>query len=241
MTPILISVSNASSKVTDAEVQAAILAIASQLANDVAPIWGQVPALEFVPAGQVGTGCPCTISDTPDQPGALGYHDEGPDGKPYIKVFVVDGYDWVVTLSHEVLELTGNPAANLWADAPDGSDYARELCDAVERDTYAKGGLNVSNFLYPAAFDPNAQPIEKLDHLGNLKAPFTMTSGGYEIHRTEPGATSQVFGHGATGTTQVHIGEGVHVVFSPGFPSERIPATLKKAERFKRGPRSSTS
>jgi hypothetical protein len=241
VTPVLISISNASSKVTDAEVQAAIVAVATQLATDVAPVWGQVPALEFVPAGQVGAGCPCTISDTPDQPGVLGYHDEGPDGRPYIKVFVVDGYDWVPTFSHEVLELAGNPAANLWADAPCGSDYARELCDAVEDDTYDINGLNVSNFLYPAAFDPKALPGEKFDHLGNLKAPFTMTEGGYEIRRTEMGATSQVYGASVVGTTQVHIGDGVHVVFGPRFPSERIPATLKKAERFKRGPRSGAS
>ncbi len=194
MTPVLVSIVNDSAKVTDAQIIEAIHALAIQLSRDVAPMWGLVPALEFVPKGQVPSGIPCTISDTPDQPGALGYHDEGPDGIPYIKVFALDGSDWVVTLSHELLELLGDYSASIWVDGPDGFDYAYELCDAVESDTYMIDGVNVSNFAYKAFFDRNAQPGEKLDHLGKLKAPFTMTPGGYQIKRSETGVVSQVFG-----------------------------------------------
>lgn len=234
MTPTVIAISNQSTKVTDDQVQAAISAIGIQLARDVAPIWGLVPSLVFVPPNADLAGeCSCVISDTPDQPGALGYHDEGSDGVPYIKVFVIDGYDWVTTLSHEILELTGNPAANRWADSPDGSDYAQELCDAVEGDTYAINGLNVSNFVYPAFFDPNAQKGEKLDYLGKLSAPFTMTPGGYEIHRTEPGQVAQVFAARATeGRSAAQVGAQIVLIFGKDYPEALKPSRITRAMKF---------
>jgi hypothetical protein len=236
MTPTVIAVYNQSSKVTDEQVQDAIAAIGIQLSRDVAPFWGNIPALEFVPKDGTPSpnSCPCTLSDTPDQPGALGYHDEGTDGVPYIKVFVVDGYDWVTTLSHEILELTGNPAANRWCDSPDGSDYAQELCDAVEGDSYSIDGLNVSNFVLPAFFDPNTQPGERLDVMGNLTAPFTMTPGGYEIHRTEPGEVSQEFARitSGAGRTSHYVGDGIIVVFGEKYPNGRKVGKLRQATRF---------
>lgn len=226
MKPNLISVLNQSSKVTDADAAAAVAAIGKQLAQDVAPEWGWVPALEFVPAGQQPTSpVTATISDTPDVQGALGYHDETDAGVPYIKVFVLDGYDWRTTLSHEVLELTGDYSANLWADAPDGTDYAKELCDAVEGDSYAIDGVPVSNFVYQAFFDERAQPGEKLDHLGKLSAPFTMTPGGYQIQRTEPGQVTQVF---AKYPEAVSVAEGVVVRFGSAVTAEQRAGKIAK-------------
>ncbi len=235
--PTLISVVNRSARVTDADVARMVSAVGKQLARDVAPIWGQVPALEFVPRGVVASGMPCTISDTPDEPGAAGYHDEGPDGVPYIKVFTFVGAPTLVgsealsvTLSHEILEVVGDSAANLWADGPDGADYARELADAVEGDTYAIDGVSVSNFVYPAFFDPKAQHGSKLAFVDTVIKPFTMSAGGYQIKRTEPGRVSQVFA-----ALRGQPKRAMHVEFGPAFPEGKKAAKLAKAAKRRGG------
>lgn len=240
-TPTLISIVNASSRVTDDEVAAAMHAFGVQLARDFSPIWGATPGLEFCPSGTQPSGnVLATISDTPDVDGALGYHDETADGQPYIKVFVVDGYDWRTTMSHELLELIGDPGANRWADSPDGDDHAFEMCDATEADSYEIDGVPVSNFLYPAFFNPDAAADDKLDHLGVLTAPFSMSSGGYQIKRTEPGQISQVFArHEATGhevveavpSNRARCGRSVLVVFSPGYPEAKKAGKVAKVVR----------
>ena len=96
-------------------------------------------------------------------------------------------------MSHELCEMVGDSSCNIWADGPDGHDYAWELCDAVEADAYDIDEVTVSNFLYPAFFDPQAETGSRLDHLGKLAVPFSMTAGGYQIRRSETGKVTQVF------------------------------------------------
>ena len=208
MTPTqLISVYNLSAHISDADCQKATLAVAKQLSRDVAPFWGLVPALEFVPRNKKGTpgSSPCYVLDVPDVDGALGYHDEGADGNAYIKVFcnpifnsggsaLSGSLSVSAVLSHEVLELTGDGPAHRWADGPGNQDYALELCDAVEDQSYDIDGVSVSNFVLPAFFDPRASKGSRLDFLGSLSIPFSMTPGGYQIVRTETGQVSQVWG-----------------------------------------------
>jgi hypothetical protein len=143
------------------------------------------------------------VMDNADQADALGYHATTPDGRPYARVFVrpiLDNGGTVmtgpvsvsVTISHEVLEMWGDPYANFWADASDGNEYALELCDAVEGDAYEIDGISVSNFVGPRWFDPGgAGPF---DWMRTLSAPFTMSAGGYMILRTSSGDVRQVFG-----------------------------------------------
>lgn len=231
---IPISVINKSKLVTDDAVQKMTAAVHNQLAEDVAPVYGLVPALAFASSGKASPGtAPCYILDDPDVDGALGYHDEDAHGVPYIKVFtkptlenggtVLTGPNAVsVTLSHEVLELTGDAPANKWVDGPKGKDYAFELCDAVEGDAYVIDGVSVSNFLLPAFFDPKSPKGTKLDYLGKLKKPFSMTRGGYQIVRTEPGTVSQVF------ASSHDLGDGVLVEFGPDVPVWRRDGIANK-------------
>lgn len=242
----LISVINQSERMTDEEVAKMVIAVSNQLARDVAPIWGHVPALEFVPRGGEPTrtfgAALAFITDKPDVDGALGYHDMTPLGVPFLKVFVdpildhggttLAGAESVsVTFSHEVIELVGDASANLWADGPDGSDFAHELCDAVQGDSYELGGVAVSNFLYPAFFDPKAAPNSRLDHMGLLAEPFAMTPGGYQIHRTEPGSVDLLFAHHPRAMT---MARGIHVVFGPDFPSWKRSYKTRKAKSRER-------
>lgn len=247
-TPVLISVMN-QSHLADSEVAAAIQALGKQLSQDYAPVWGMAPAIEFVPKGQKPSGNvhAFIVDKVPEAPGALGYHDVDRDGSitgqkglGYIKVAVVPGYNWTVTLSHENLELAGNPAANRWADATPTIDYAFEMCDAVEGDTYQIDGVEVSNFVYPAFFNPLATPGERLDHMQKLSQPFGMTPGGYQIKRTEPGEVSQVTKHHLNRQEDIRVaisshesssGRVVVVAFGSAYPEDKKDAKLAKTRR----------
>lgn len=123
-----------------------------------------------------------------DAAGAAGYHDRRPDGTPYMRVFLDDADTLTegpgaasVIASHECCETRGDPGANRWADRADGQEEAFELCDRVEDTTYRKNGVEVSNFLLQAAFDPGAPG--PYDYLGVLVGQLDTTPGGYVITR----------------------------------------------------------
>lgn len=209
-----IGIVNASTRVSDADARAMTSAIAVQVRRDYAPAWGRhAPTVTFHPnrAEVHPSAFLVVILDDPDAADALGYHDEEGD-RPYGKVFaapVLDGGGTVLgsadsvsgVLSHEVLELAGDPVVNRWADTRKaGEQTAEELCDAVQDGGYPipVGGKDVfvSNFLLPAWFDREAPDGTRVDFLGTLKAPFTRTAGGYMIVRTA-GGERQVFGERA--------------------------------------------
>lgn len=136
--------------------------------------------------------------DNADQAGALGYHDLTQDGQPISKIFVkttIDDKQQVsVTACHELFEMAIDPVANLWAQASNGTEYAYEVCDPVEEDTFEVNGIAMSNFVHPAWFEPFKHPPgTKFDHLGLLKAPYAMTKGGYVIIMNK-GKVSQKYG-----------------------------------------------
>jgi hypothetical protein len=136
--------------------------------------------------------------DDADTAGALGYHDLTHNGQPISKVFVKttlkDGELVSVTACHELFEMVIDPIANLWAEAADGTEYAYEMSDPVEEDTFEVDGIAMSNFVHPAWFEPFKHPAgTKFDHLGLLTKPFSMTKGGYMIIKKK-GKVTEVFG-----------------------------------------------
>jgi len=119
--------------------------------------------------------------------GALGFHTETA-GIDYAECLppkfvgqTIDG----TTASHEVIETFGDPGCDQAWPMPNGSKVDFELSDPVEADSYpitVKIGsesrvVMVSNFVTPAWFGLDDGP--RFDFLGLLKAPFTMTPGGY--------------------------------------------------------------
>ena len=136
--------------------------------------------------------------DDADTAGALGYHELTHDGQPISKVFVQTTLavnELVsVTACHELFEMVIDPLANLWAEAPDGTEYAYEMSDPVEQDTFLVDGIEMSNFVHPSWFEPFKHPPgTKFDHLGLLKKPFSMTKGGYVIVKKN-GKVTQEYG-----------------------------------------------
>ncbi len=136
--------------------------------------------------------------DDADTAGALGYHDLTYKGQPISKIFVkttLAAKELVsVTACHELFEMVIDPIANLWAEGTDGTEYAYEMCDPVEEDTFLVDGIRMSNFVHPSWFEPfNHPPRTKFDHLGLLKKPFSMTKGGYMIIKRK-GKVTQEYG-----------------------------------------------
>ncbi len=185
---IQIAVINVSTVVADLDLKRMVDAVQVQIGRDWTPVWGIPAQLNLLSHGQQP---PANywwlgIFDNADQAGALGYHDLTTTGLPIGKVFAkttLDAGDLVsVTLSHEALEMLGDPDVNLIVQK--GSrGYAYEVCDAVEDDSlgYDIDGVRVSDFVYPQYFETFwKRGATKFDHLGHLKAHLpALTHGGY--------------------------------------------------------------
>jgi hypothetical protein len=161
------------------------------------PIWGY-PVKLYNTTTPKPSDWQLVYFDNADTANALGYHDLTKDGQPVAKIFVkttlADKQLVSVTACHELFEMTIDPIANLWAEGADGTEYAYEMSDPVEEDTFLVDGVQMSNFVHPSWFEPFKHPLgTKYDHLGLLKAPFTMTKGGYMIVK-KAGKVSQVYG-----------------------------------------------
>jgi hypothetical protein len=198
MTEIVIV--NRCSVLSDAHIQAVIPAIQAQVTEDFAPIWEAGAEIEFVgKGGKVPKGSwPLYMMDHSDEPGALGYHVDQ-HGRIEGKVFAADdqryGVSWTVDLSHELLEMLGDPTTEDMINLPDGRQCIREVCDAVEDDSiaYMKRGVLVSDFVTPKYFF-KAGGADKYDFCGKLEAPApALTAGGYlGIYDPKTGQWTQV-------------------------------------------------
>jgi hypothetical protein len=136
-----------------------------------------------------------TIQDVLDAPGALGYHDDEL-GVIFARILAENNAE---SGPHEVCEEEGDPTCNGWSPMGDGREVAKEACDPVEGDSYSQEAtvgedtieVPVSNYVLPSWFDPNGK--YPYDRMGKLKAPLTMTPGGYMIVRDATGDVTDVF------------------------------------------------
>jgi hypothetical protein len=167
-------------------------ALQTQVHNDFLPAWGVDATITPVAKNQIpASSWVLAFLDNADQAGALGYHDITPRGLPLGKAFVkttlADGGQISVTASHELLEMLGDPDINLTAEVDDASGapakfYAYEVCDACEDDPlgYQIGGVQVSDFVYPAFFESFRKPKSaQFDHMKHITAPLQILPGGY--------------------------------------------------------------
>ncbi|HLB90406.1 MAG TPA: hypothetical protein VJK29_22295 [Terriglobales bacterium] len=192
LTPIQISLINASTVLSDDDIRPVVAALQQQVNNDFLPAWGVGAQLTFIPGGSpppAGTWW-LSILDDSDQAGALGYHDITPDGLPLGKVFAGTdlkyGYTWSVTASHELLEMLADPNINLTVfvqnDQSTGILYAYEVCDACEADNfgYQIGNVLVSDFVFPSWFESfRAAGSTLFDQARQIQSPLQLLAGGY--------------------------------------------------------------
>jgi len=203
---MIISVINLSNgAVSDALLQYAIRAVNRQIADDFEPYWGFGAQLRLegktgrsradVDPADIRGDAILYVRKTTDMSDAEGYHDRHFSGIPYGFVFLdlshALGEDWTVTLSHEALELVGDPQANLLVRGPHPVDRKRqvfhwfEMCDAVQEETYQIDGVSVSNFVLPLYFTSGNERGGRNDFLGTVDADgktlrsFSVNRGGY--------------------------------------------------------------
>ena len=246
--PVIIQLTRDSdTSIDDESCETIARALGKQLARDVAPIHGIVPAVEYVPPGKVleDAACIARIQRVSDTPGAAAYHDLNSKGQAFVRAFEDSTNGWLAgpeslaaALSHEFCEVVGDATANLWADGPRGISHALELCDATQGDTYEIDGVTVANFLYPAYFGLHAPKHTRLDHLGLIRKPFETRKGGYQIVRAAPGKVQEVFG-GHNAMVNMHCMKGygdreVWALFGADYDLERRREVLTKLHRTKK-------
>ncbi len=187
----LFAIVNESTVVSDEEVQAAIPAFAHQLRYHVAPTWhvGSAAVLFFDSLDSVPPNVwIVSILDDSDEAGALAYHSETPNGRPYAKVFAATcmryGMSWTSATSHELVEALVDISCNLLADDGNGNFYALEACDPVESTSYYYDGVELSDFVRPGWFDPQAADGTKTrwsQKNSQVLRPFELDNGGYAM------------------------------------------------------------
>ena len=218
---MLISIVNLShGALDDEELQRVIRAINRQIAEDFEPYWSFGARLRL--EGAVGArprektlsemrgDALIYVWDKIDAADALGYHDRNDSGIPFGIVSLNEcrkaGDSWTSTLSHEALELLGDPESNLLVRGPHPADKRRmvfhwfEMCDAVQADYYVIDGVQVSNFVLPAYFTPGEQPGSRNDFLartyeGRALQSFGINPGGYVGFYDPEKKTDTTFAH----------------------------------------------
>jgi hypothetical protein len=207
---VLISVVNRSSTLDDAALQAAVRAVNRQLEEDFYPHWQFGARLRVDSAGRAPTqrerrvdlptlpgrrgDAVLYIEDKPTMALTEGYHDgnnaDVPFGFVFLDACTQGADDWTVALSHEAIELVGDPLNNLLVQGPHPADHRHlvfhqfELCDAVSGEYYEIEGIKVQNFLLPGWFTRKAIAGARNDFLGRPQpgeslAAFDIARGGY--------------------------------------------------------------
>lgn len=184
----------------------ALAAPLQKYCNLVARAWG-CPAVNVFYAKNIKVADPAmwwlTVNLHSDMPGALGYHDDHPNGLPFGEVFAADdadaGASLSVTLAHEAAEIIVDPwINNLWHD---GNRYwLREVGDPVEDDLYGieVDGVLMSNFVLPHYY--SIRQKGPYDYGGRLKSGCpTLLSGGY-ISYMQGGQWHQIAARHANGS-----------------------------------------
>jgi hypothetical protein len=107
----------------------------------------------------------------------------------YLEVSRALTEDWTITLSHEALELLGDPENNLVVQGPHPTARRKvfhwfEMCDAVQDESYVLDDVHVSNFVLPLYFTSGNEHGGRNDFLGTVTKgktlrSFSVNPGGY--------------------------------------------------------------
>jgi hypothetical protein len=194
----VIAITNASTCLSDVQVSAAIPALQRQVTVDFRAHWDADCQLEFLAKDQpLPEGWwQISVTDNPDQAGALGYHELTSRGTPLGKVFagldLQSGASWTVTLSHELLEMLADPWINWCVQGTDGKVYALAVCDAVEAARLGSeiDGVLVSDFITPSWLEPTH--ADRVDFKRRIAKSLEVASGGYISVLNASGGWTQV-------------------------------------------------
>jgi hypothetical protein len=203
---IISIINHTNGKIQDSEIQTVLRAINRQVTEDFAPYWSLSATVRLEghstknPDKQnlmdMRGDAVIYLWDKQDVKNALGYHNMNNRGIPFGFVFLDIaqelGEEWSVTLSHETLELIGDPEVNLLVMGPHPNPSEKrdvfhwyEMCDAVQSETYEIDGVKVSNFVLPLYFTGGDEFDGRNDFLGTIRPDkstlksFGVNPGGY--------------------------------------------------------------
>jgi hypothetical protein len=203
----IIAIVNASDIIPNADLSQYCQDIQSQIDHDFYPIWGKRADVTFTPrhGHPPANSWPIYINRHSDDPDALGWHSGETDTSIMGRIFAADcisaGISVSVDLSHEVLEMLGDPDCRQTMTLPDGRLAALEMCDPVEADSYGYvvGKTLVSDFILPPYFHSGAG-ASRFDFTSKLTGPCPILGeGGYQS-LFEKGQWVSVFARLADGT-----------------------------------------
>jgi hypothetical protein len=180
---IQIAIINQSAVLTDAEIQAIVPALQTQVTEDFAPHWGVDADVFFSAPDSVPPGAwRLTLYDLDPVYGragrGAGCHGVGDDGVPLATIvalpLIENGQSWSKVVSHELLEMLGNPYRDKFITYK-GSTYRLENADPVQssRHAYEIYGVLVSDFVFPEWFVAGKYPKgTTFDFRGYTRKPF---------------------------------------------------------------------
>lgn len=178
---------NESTVLADADVQARVPHFQAYLrrVQAVWGLWGGGSLLYGTPTNP--KDWQVVILDDSDQAGALGYHDFTATTAPISKVFAKTdldlGYNWTVTLTHELAEMAVDPFITRCDQTSSTRVYATEVGDPVEADadgfTIVVNNISVvcSDFALPGWFIPGSPG--PYDYARHCTKPLQVRPGGY--------------------------------------------------------------
>jgi hypothetical protein len=208
MPDIGVAIINASTVLQDDDVANVVPALQTQVSEHLSLAWGMDATLFFVPASQPPPDGVWWLSilDNTDQAAYLGYHDVTEEGLPLGKAFagsdMMNGFNWTITASHELLEMLIDPDINQTVFVQNatngGTLYSYEICDPCEADQYGYpiDGVMVSNFVFPSWFESFRTPGScQFDATQQIDQPFQVLPGGYiSVYDVSAGGGWQQFG-----------------------------------------------
>lgn len=192
-----VQIINNSTVISNAALQPIVDAVQIQVSRDFSPVWNMNANLSLLPEGQNPDPKAwwLLIADDSDQAKALGYHDFTNGGLPLGKVFaktdIMSGSSVSVTISHETLEVLGDPFLSNCIIQADGARFwAAEVCDAVESDQFgyeitlpSGATVLVSDFQTRAWFGScpaTSNGVTIYDFARHCTMPFEILQSGYQ-------------------------------------------------------------
>ncbi len=159
------------------------------------PVWGVGAHLRV--RRKTRPGCWALLFvDTERRAADDGWHDLTRDGQPLAKVFLrvlrkeltnderADPHAFrdavTLTATHEIAEMLVDPAATLCVQRAGYGVYSLEVADPVEEDGFEIDGFKMTDFVYPAWYEPFHRPGSTVfDYCGKCRRPFHILRTGY--------------------------------------------------------------
>ena len=249
MTSRAIAIIDQTNAIPAAELARGAAAVQKQVTNDFGPIWNRTATVDVFPtlADKPLDSWPVVIRKKLGVDGA-GVHVSRDGNKAFALVRATPGSrDWMVTLSHEILEMLADPFGTDSVSGPsplnDGRTvhYLQEVCDPCqgpERDLdpdftfqYMVNGVFLSDFVLPAyykAFGPG-----RYSFTGRVTQPRELLLGGYFTWQDPFSEEWSANYFDGNTTTTFPLGKDLSQpdVHLRGFIDRKVTAALQQARK----------